>query len=77
MKIIHYRIMNTWKEDVVLIKSNNTWHFAVTGKEDKNRSYSNYRSDLALKIKSIVFQNFFQYQNIDNKFKEQFPAMRW
>lgn len=73
---VSYTLQNNdtiWKEDVVLSKLNNTWYFAVTGKEDEKPTLFKLSK---IDGKSFVFENknnsfpkLIQYQNIGNKFK--------
>lgn len=73
---VSYTLQNNdtiWKEDVVLSKSNNTWYFAVTGKEDKNPILFKLSKiddkSFAFENKNNSFPKLIQYQNIGDKFK--------
>ena len=61
-----------WKENVTLSKSNNTWLFAVTGKEDKQPTIFKLSkvddSSFVFENKNNEFPKLIQYKNKGNKF---------
>ncbi len=72
---ISYTLQNKdtiWKENVRLSKSNNTWLFAVTGKEDKKPTLFKLLkvddSSFAFENKNNEFPKLIQYTNNGNTF---------
>lgn len=72
---VSYTLLNKdtiWKENVKLSKSNNTWLFAVTGKEDKEPIIFKLskvdNSSFVFENNNNEFPKLIQYKNKGNKF---------
>lgn len=73
---VSYTLLNNdtvWKENVELSKSDNTWYFAVKGKEDKNPTIFKLSKidslSFAFENKLNSFPKLIQYKKNGDKFK--------